>query len=101
MGGQMSIEEQRRGRDENEVVRYRWCWEPDPGTRELPTVGRWCDTVTEARQAGTIWLNEPAARPRRPRRPMVDADTCSMGFSEEPCVHGTRASRYCPQCEGT
>lgn len=33
------------------------------------------------------------------RRQMRDADTCSMGPSEEPCPHGTRRSRYCPLCD--
>lgn len=33
------------------------------------------------------------------RRAMRDADTCSMGPSEEPCPHGVRRSRFCMKCD--
>jgi rubredoxin len=32
--------------------------------------------------------------------PVRDADTCAMG-NENPCPHGTRAGRYCPQCDSS
>lgn len=41
---------------------------------------------------GAVAVNHPH------RRPMVDADTCGMGY-EHPCPHGIRAGRYCPQCD--